>query len=108
MGEKVKNAICEPDVIGGLKRQIFELISLKQTICGNLPNLSIPNILPGVPDLNPSQAVIDFLNDLLAIISGINFDEMRMQLINWLVEKLEPLAKDLTLNLKLSLKSCYA
>ena len=31
-----------------------------------------------------------------------------MQLINWLVEKLEPLAKDLTLNLKLSLKSCYA
>jgi len=108
MGEKVKNAVCEPDVIGGLKRQIFELISLKQTICDNLPNLSIPNILPGVPDLNPSQAVIDFLNDLLAIISGINFDEMRMQLINWLVEKLEPLAKDLTLNLKLSLKSCYA
>jgi hypothetical protein len=108
MGEKFKNAVCEPDIIGGLKRQIFELISLKQTICGNLPNLSIPNIFPGVPDLNPSQAVIDFLNDLLAIISGINFDEMRMQLINWLVEKLEPLAKDLTLNLKLSLKSCYA
>ncbi len=109
MGEKIKNVICSPsDAIEGLKRQIFELISLKQTTCGNLPNLEIPNVLPGVPDLNPSQAVIDFLNDLLAVISGINYDEMRMQLINWLVEKLEPLAKDLTLNLKLSLKSCYA
>jgi hypothetical protein len=108
MAGKVKNTICKPDVIGGLKRQIFELISLKQSQCGNLPDLSIPDILPDVPDLNPSQAVVDFLNDLLAVISGINFDEMRMQLINWLVEKLEPLAKDLTLNLKLSLKSCYA
>jgi hypothetical protein len=108
MAGKVKNTICKPDVIGGLKRQIFELISLKQSQCSNLPNLSIPDILPDVPDLNPSQAVVDFLNDLLAVISGINFDEMRMQLINWLVEKLEPLAKDLTLNLKLSLKSCYA
>ena len=108
MPGKLKNTVCEPDVIGGLKRQIFEFISLKQTICDNLPDLSIPDILPDVPDLNPSQAVIDFLNDLLAILSGINFDEMRMQLINWLVEKLEPLSKDLTLTLKLSLKSCYA
>jgi hypothetical protein len=109
MGQKTKNVICEPsDAIEGLKRQIFELISLKQTTCNNLPNLEIPNVLPGVPDLNPSQAVIDFLNDLLSVVSGINYDEMRMQLINWLVEKLSPLAKDLTLNLKLSLKSCYA
>ena len=109
MGEKTKNVICSPsDAIEGLKRQIFELISLKQTTCNNLPNLEIPNVLPGVPDLNPSQAVIDFLNDLLSVINGINYDEMRMQLINWLVEKLSPLAKDLTLNLKLSLKSCYA
>tara|TARA_R110002020_G_C16278245_1_gene771620 strand:- start:572 stop:2284 length:1713 start_codon:yes stop_codon:yes gene_type:complete len=109
MGEKTKNVICSPsDAIEGLKRQIFELISLKQTTCNNLPNLEIPNVLPGVPDLNPSQAVIDFLNDLLSVINGINYDEMRMQLINWLVEKLSPLAKDLSLNLKLSLKSCYA
>lgn len=109
MGQKTKNVICEPsDAIEGLKRQIFELISLKQTTCNNLPNLEIPNVLPDVPDLNPSQAVIDFLNDLLAILTGINYDEMRMQLINWLVERLSPLAQDLSLNLKLSLKSCYA
>jgi len=64
MGDKFKNVICKPnDVIEGLKRQIFELISLKQTTCNNLPNLEIPNTLPDVPDLNPSQAVIDFLND---------------------------------------------
>jgi len=109
MGEKLKNTICEPsDAIEGIKRQILELISLKQTTCGNLPNLEIPNTLPGVPDLNPSQAIIDFLNDLLAVVSGINYDEMRMQLIDWLIEKLSPLAKDLSLNLKLSLKNCYA
>ena len=109
MGEKLKNKVCEPsNPVEGLKRQILELISLKQTTCGNLPNLEIPNTLPGVPNLNPSQAIIDFLNDLLAVVSGINYDEMRMQLIDWLVEKLAPLAKDLSVNLKLSLKNCYA
>ena len=108
MGKKLKNVICEPDIIEGIKRQIFELITLKQTTCNNLPNLEIPNVLPDVPNLNPSQSVVDFLNDLLALITGINYDGMRMQLINWLVEQLEPLSKDLALNLKLSLKSCYA
>ena len=53
MGEKLKNTVCEPsNAIEGIKRQILELISLKQTTCGNLPNLEIPNTLPGVPDLN--------------------------------------------------------
>jgi len=108
MGEKFKNKICDAkEDIANKKREILELISLKQTTCDNLPNLEIPNTLPGVPDLNPSQAVIDFLNDLLSIISGINYDEMRMQLINWLVEQLQPLAKDLSLNLNLSIKKCY-
>ena len=108
MGEKFKNKICDAkEDIANKKRQILELISLKQTTCNNLPNLEIPDTLPGVPDLNPSQAVIDFLNDLLSILSGINYDEMRMQLINWLVEQLQPLAKDLSLNLKLSIKKCY-
>jgi len=109
MPEKLKNSICKKDeVIDGIKRQIFEFISLKQTTCGNLPNLQIPSTLPGVPNLNPSQAIIDFLNDILSVLSGINFDEMRMQLINWLVEQLSPLAKDLSFNLKSSLVKCYA
>ena len=108
MSEKFKNVVCEPDdVIEGIKRQIFEFISLKQTTCNNLPNLQIPSTLPDVPNLNPSQAVIDFLNDILSVLSGINFDEMRMQLINWLVEQLSPLAKDLSFNLKSSLVKCY-
>jgi hypothetical protein len=108
MSEKFKNVVCEPDdVIEGIKRQIFEFISLKQTTCNNLPNLQIPSTLPDVPNLNPSQAVIDFLNDILSVLSGINFDEMRMQLINWLVEQLSPLAKDLSFNLKSSLNKCY-
>jgi hypothetical protein len=108
MGEKFKNVVCQPnDAIEGVKRQIFEFISLKQTTCNNLPNLQIPNTIPDSPNLNPSQAVIDFLNDVLSILSGINYDEMRMQLINWLVEQLSPLAKDLSFNLKDSLKKCY-
>ncbi len=44
----------------------------KQTTCGNLPNLQIPSTLPGVPNLNPSQAIIDFLNDILSVLSGIS------------------------------------
>jgi hypothetical protein len=109
MGEKFKNKVCEPkDNIDGIKRQIFELIGLNQTVCKVLPNLNLPTTIPNVSDLNPSQAIIDFLTELSAIVSGINFDEMRMQLINWLVENLEPLSKDLGYNLKLSIKSCYA
>jgi hypothetical protein len=82
MGEKIKSIICKDDkVIDGIKRQIFEFISLKETTCNNLPNLQIPSTFPTSPNLNPSQSVIDFLNDILAVLSGINFDGMRMQLI---------------------------
>ncbi len=109
MGEKFRNVVCEPgDVVADIKRQILELISLNQTICGNLPDLSVPNLIPEVPDLNPSQKVMDFLADILALVSGINFEEMRLQLINWLVEQLEPLSEDLSVNFVNSIKSCYA
>jgi len=109
MNEKFKNVVCEPkDVIGDIKRQILELISLNQTICNNLPNLSIPTAIPDVPDLNISQRIIDLLNDILATVSGINVDEMRMQLINWLVEKLRPLSEDLSVTLIDKIKCCYA
>ena len=70
--------------------------------------LSIPNLIPEVPDLNPSQKVMDFLADILALVSGINFEEMRLQLINWLVEQLQPLSEDLSINFVKSIKSCYA
>lgn len=104
-----KNVVCEPkDVIQDIKRQIFELISLNQTVCGNLPDLSVPNLIPSVPDLNPSQKVIDLLADIVALISGVNFDEMKMQLVNWLVENLQPLAEDLSVNFITSIKKCYA
>lgn len=109
MGDiKFKNVVCDPqDVVFNIKRNIFELINLNLTICNNLPNIQIPTQLPNVPDLNPSQKVIDLLNDILALVSGINFEEMRMQLINWLVEELEPLSKDLSINLIDSIKECY-
>ena len=106
---KFKNVVCEPkDIIIDIKRQLFELISLNTTTCNNLPDLSVPNLIPEVPDLNLSQKVIDILTDLLALVSGINFDEMRMQLIRWLVEELEPLSEDLSLNFVSTIKNCYA
>jgi hypothetical protein len=109
MNEKFKNVVCEPkDFFQEKKRQIFELINLNKTVCNNLPDLSIPNLIPGVPDLNPSQKIIDLLADVVALLSGINFDELRMQLINWLVEQLQPLSEDLSLNLVESIKNCYA
>ena len=86
MNEKFRNVVCSPkDIFADAKREIFELINLNKTVCNNLPDLSIPNLIPQVPNLNPSQKVIDLLSDVLALVSGINFDEMRMQLINWLV-----------------------
>jgi hypothetical protein len=109
MSIKFKNVVCEPkDVIGDIKRQILELISLNQTICNNLPNLSLPTSIPDVSDLDISQRVVDLLNDILATISGINIDEMRMQLISWLVEQLQPLSEDLSLTMIDTIKCCYA
>jgi hypothetical protein len=109
MSEKFKNVVCEPkDIIADIKRQILELISLNKTTCNNLPDLSLPNVIPDLSDLNPSQKVIDFLNDILALVMGINFDEMRMQLISWLVEQLTPLSENLSVNLINSIKSCFA
>ena len=109
MSEKFKNVVCEPkDIIADIKRQILELISLNKTTCNNLPDLSLPNVMPDLSDLNPSQKVIDFLNDILALVMGINFDEMRMQLIGWLVEQLTPLSENLSVNLINSIKSCFA
>jgi hypothetical protein len=109
MSDKFRNVVCKPkDVFADAKREIFELINLNKTVCNNLPDLSIPNLIPEVPNLNPSQKVIDLLADVVALVSGINFDEMRMQLINWLVEQLQPLSEDLSVNFIESIKSCYA
>lgn len=109
MSSKKENIVCKPtNAIESLKQDILELISLNKTTCNNLPNFNFPRTLPNVPELNPSQAVIDFLNDILAIVSGINFDEMRMQLISWLVEQLSPLEKDLSINFNNALKECFA
>jgi len=103
-----KNVVCEPkDLVQDIKRQILEFISLNQTVCNNLPDLSVPNLIPNT-NLNPSQKVVDLLLDILALISGINFEEMRMQVINWLVEQLQPLSEDLSTNMVELIKSCYA
>ena len=107
MGEGLKNIICKPsDALGNLKIKLMELISLKKIQC-DLP-FTLPSSIPSLPSINPSQAVIDFLKDILAVIRGLNYDEMKAQLIAWLVEKVRPLEKDLNINLKRWLKKCYA
>ena len=107
MGEGLKNIICKPsDALSSLKIKLMELISLKKIQC-NLP-FSLPTSIPSIPSINPSQAVIDFLKDILAVIRGLNYDEMKAQLIAWLVNAVRPLEKDLNINLKRWLKKCYA
>jgi len=107
MGEGLKNIICSPsDALSKLKIKLMGLISLKKIQC-DLP-FNIPSSIPSLPSINPSQAVIDFLKDILAVIRGLNYDEMKAQLIAWLVNAVRPLEKDLNINLKRWLKKCYA
>ena len=116
MNEKFRNTVCNSnDLVDKAKKEIFELISLNKTICGDLPNIQIPNLDPrsavnsGLNAANQaSLEVINFLNDILATVLGINFDEMRSQLIDWLVNQLQPLALDLTISLPENIKSCFA
>ena len=109
MAGKLKNIICEPqDPIADLKREILELINLRLVTCNNLPRVDLPSTIPTLPSINPSQAVIDFLKDILALVQGINLEQMKMQLIDWLVEQLRPLEKSIALNIKLGLKECFA
>ena len=109
MSEKLKNIVCEPkDIIGDLKREIMELISLRKITCDNLPSVSIPTFPPPIPSINLSMSVIDFLKDILALVQGISFEQMRLQLIAWLVEQIQPLERSLALNFKLALKECFA
>ena len=107
MSLNLKNTVCnQDDALSKLKIQILELIQLKKITCNNLPTVDFS--LPSVPSINPSQAVIELLMDIISLLNGINFDQMRMQLIDWLVEQTRPLEKNLSLNLKLGLKECYA
>lgn len=116
MNEKFRNTVCNSnDLVDKAKKEIFELISLNKTICGDLPNIQIPNLDPRSAVNNAVNAanqasleVINFLNDILATVLGINFDEMRMQLIDWLVNQLQPLALDLSISLPENIKSCFA
>jgi hypothetical protein len=108
MSEKFRNVVCEPkDLVQDIRRQILEFISLNQTVCNNLPDVSLPDLIPNT-NLNPSQKVVDLLLDVLALVSGINFEEMKMQVINWLVEQLQPLSEDLSVKMVELIKSCYA
>ena len=107
MSLNLKNTVCNPDdALTKLKKEILELIQLKKITCNNLPNVDFS--LPSIPSINPSQAVIELLMDIISLLNGINFDQMRMQLIDWLIEQTRPLEKNLSLNLKLGLKECYA
>jgi len=116
MNEKFRNTVCNTnDVVDKAKKEIFELISLNKTICGDLPNIQIPNLDPRSTINNAVNAanqasleVINFLNDILAVVLGINFDEMKSQLIDWLVNQLEPFALDLTISIPENIKSCFA
>ena len=77
MSLNLKNTVCNPDdALTKLKKEILELIQLKKITCNNLPNVDFS--LPSIPSINPSQAVIELLMDIISLLNGINFDQMRM------------------------------
>ena len=79
MSLNLKNTVCKPDdAIAELKEKILELIQIKKISCNNLPSIDLS--IPSVPSVNPKQAVVELLMDVVSLLNSINFDKMRMQL----------------------------
>jgi len=109
MNGKFRNTVCDiNDEFKEVKRQILEFINLNKTICNNLPDLSVPNLIPDPIDITPIQKIIDLLLNILSIVAGINVSELKYQLIGWLSEQLISLTQEMTEVLIEAIKSCYA
>jgi len=77
-----------------------------KTFCNNYPRIEIPTNLPSA--INPKQAVIEFLRDLLAVLNGVDFEKIKNALVNWLTIEVTPLEGELKVNLSVSIKECFA
>ncbi len=102
-----RNKICDKlDEIKKIKEEVFNLVEMIKTFCNNYPQIEIPTSLPSV--INPKQAVIEFLRDLLAVLNGVDFEKIKNALVNWLTIEVVPFESDLKVNLSVSLKECFA
>ena len=73
---ETRNKICDKlDEIKKVKEEVFNLVEFIKTICNNYPQVEIPTSLPSV--INPKQAVIEFLRDLLAVLNGVDFEKIK-------------------------------
>ena len=109
MDGNFKNTVCDiNDEFKEAKRQILELVNLNKTICNNLPDLSVPNLIPDPIDITPIQKIIDLLLNILSTVTGINLSELISQLVGWLSEQLASLSEEIVESLIEAIKTCYA
>jgi hypothetical protein len=102
-----RNKICDKlDEIKKVKEEVFDLVEMIKNFCNNYPRIEFPTSLPSA--LNPKQAVIEFLRDLLAVLNGVDFEKIKNALVNWLTIEVIPLEADLKVNLAVSIKECFA
>ena len=103
MGDK--NKICDAiEDIKAAKQNILNKIKKLQSLCAGAPSLIIDTSLPS---LNINFAVLYLLQDILALLSGLNIDEIKALIINWLNNNLKPLQKRIQELLKQYIKDCF-
>ena len=103
----LKNKVCDTlKDIKKIKQDVFNFISKIKTFCNFYPAFEFPTSIPSA--LNPKQAVLEFLRDLLAVLQGVDIEKIKNALVNWLVIEVIPIEIDIKFLLKGALKRCYA
>jgi hypothetical protein len=87
------------------KREVLELIETVKVFCFNFPPT---NLNVSLPSFEADFDVIAYLMDLISTIVGKKSKELELEITNWLINRIEPLEKEIRFNLKSQLKSCYA
>lgn len=87
------------------KREIIELIEQVKAMMNDFPTV---NLNLSLPSFKSDFDVIAFLLDLVGAIVGKKAPELQREVVRFLIEKIEPLERDIKFNIKDGLKSCYA
>lgn len=87
------------------KNEIIDLINEVKAFCNDFPSV---NFNLNLPSFNNDFDVIEYLMDILSTVLGKKSEEIQREITKWLIDRVEPLEKDIRFNLKTLLKSCYA
>jgi hypothetical protein len=87
------------------KEEVLDLIETIKIFCFNFPPT---NINFSLPSFEADFDVIAYLMDLIGTIVGKKSQELEREITKWLIDRIEPLEKEIRFNLKSQLKACYA